>query len=50
MDNCESIDLVLLDVIMPQMNGKEVYDALLRIKPDLKAIFTSGYAADFIND
>jgi two-component system cell cycle sensor histidine kinase/response regulator CckA len=43
-----SVNLVLLDVIMPKMNGKEVYDALCRLRPDIKVLFTSGYAADII--
>jgi two-component system, cell cycle sensor histidine kinase and response regulator CckA len=42
------IDLLVLDVVMPKLNGKEVYDEIRRRKPDMKALFTSGYAADII--
>jgi PAS domain S-box-containing protein len=42
------VDLALLDVIMPGKGGKEALDAMRRTKPDLRAIFTSGYAADGI--
>lgn len=40
------IKLVLLDVIMPGKNGREVYEEMRKTTPDLKAIFTSGYSAD----
>jgi signal transduction histidine kinase len=41
-----SIDLVLTDVVMPVMGGKEMATALNSARPDLKIIFTSGYAED----
>jgi CheY-like chemotaxis protein len=43
------IKLLLLDVIMPKKNGKEVYDEIIRRKPDMKAIFVSGYTDDVID-
>jgi PAS domain S-box-containing protein len=43
------IQLVLLDVIMPNKNGKEVYDEIKQIKPDIKVLFMSGYPADVIH-
>jgi two-component system cell cycle sensor histidine kinase/response regulator CckA len=49
MASADSISLAILDVIMPKMSGKEVYDALRKVRPDLKVLFTSGYAADIIN-
>jgi polar amino acid transport system substrate-binding protein len=48
-ENKEKIALVILDVIMPKLTGKEAYDAILKIRPDMKAIFISGYTADIIN-
>ncbi len=44
-----AIDLLLLDVIMPKKNGKEVYDAVRDIDPQVRAIFMSGYTADIID-
>ncbi|MBA4373302.1 MAG: hypothetical protein C0402_10645 [Thermodesulfovibrio sp.] len=44
-----SIQLVILDVIMPKKSGKEVYDHIKEIRPDMKILFTSGYTADVIN-
>ncbi len=43
------IDLVLIDVIMPKKNGKEAYQEILKIKPDIKVIFTSGYTGDIVS-
>lgn len=42
----KDIDLVMLDVIMPEMSGKEVYEALLQLNPALKVVFMSGYTKD----
>ncbi len=47
--NKDVIDLVVLDVIMPRMNGKDALDEMRRIKPSLKVIFVSGYTSDIIN-
>ena len=33
---------------MPKKNGKEVYDEIKKIKPSIKALFTSGYTKDII--
>jgi len=42
----DAIQLLLLDVIMPRKNGKEVYDEISGIRPDIKTIFMSGHAGD----
>lgn len=43
------IDLIILDVIMPKMNGKESLEQIRKVKPDVKVIFSSGYTADIIH-
>jgi CheY-like chemotaxis protein len=48
-ENKDKIQLLFLDVVMPKKNGKEVYDEITKIRPDIKAIFTSGYPADIIH-
>jgi len=44
----DEIDLLLTDVIMPEMNGKELSKILSGIKPGLKCIFMSGYTNNAI--
>jgi len=45
----DRIDIVLLDVIMPGMNGDQVLRELRRLRPDVNRVFMSGYAADVIS-
>ena len=42
----DAIQLLVLDVVMPRKNGKEAYDEICGIRPDIKTIFMSGYAGD----
>lgn len=46
----DGIDLAILDVVMPKRNGREVYNEITRIRPDVKILFVSGYAADVLID
>lgn len=41
-------DLLLTDVVMPEMNGKELASRLLEVLPDLKCLYMSGYTANVI--
>lgn len=41
----DEIDLLLSDVVMPGMSGPDLYDRARRTRPDLKAVFMSGYSA-----
>ena len=43
-----SIDVLLTDVVMPGMNGKELAEAFLRRRPGAKVVFMSGYTPDVI--
>jgi CheY-like chemotaxis protein len=47
-DTSLELDLVLTDVIMPEMNGKVMIDKMREIRPDIKVIFVSGYNSDHI--
>jgi signal transduction histidine kinase/CheY-like chemotaxis protein len=44
--NRERISLVVLDMIIPGMNGGETYDRLRKINPDIKVLLSSGYSID----
>jgi two-component system cell cycle sensor histidine kinase/response regulator CckA len=44
--NWHTIDLVLLDMIMPNMGGGEAYDCMREINPDIKVLLSSGYSVD----
>ena len=47
-ERLNEIDLVLLDFAMPKMNGVEAFGELIRIRPDVKAILSSGYTEDVV--
>ncbi|MDU0459898.1 MAG: response regulator [Geobacteraceae bacterium] len=43
------VDMLLLDVIMPEMNGVEAYRIIKEIAPDIRVLFTSGYTAEVLD-
>jgi PAS domain S-box-containing protein len=47
-ENCGKIHLLMTDVVMPEMNGRDLARNLLSLYPDLKRLFMSGYTADVI--
>lgn len=47
-ENKDKIDLVLMDIIMPRMNGRNAAERIRQIRPETKILFTSGYTADII--
>lgn len=46
----QDFDLLLTDVIMPNMKGPELYAACLEKQPNLKVLFVSGYSEDMLSD
>jgi signal transduction histidine kinase/CheY-like chemotaxis protein len=42
------IDLLLTDVVMPDMNGRELSEAARRLQPDLRLLFMTGYTRNAI--
>lgn len=43
------IDLLLTDIVMPEINGRELHNRLLEYKPGLKVLYMSGYSSDVIS-
>ncbi len=48
--NRDRIKLLLLDVIMPKKSGKAACEEIRRLSPDIKTLFISGYARDFMQN
>jgi PAS domain S-box-containing protein len=44
-----TVDMLMTDVMMPEMNGSELSKKLLATRPELKILFVSGYTADVIS-
>jgi CheY-like chemotaxis protein len=44
--NRDKIDLVILDMIMPDFSGKETFDILQRINPSVRVLLSSGYSLE----
>lgn len=49
-ENPEGIDLILLDILMPRMNGIEAFKEFVRIRPDIKIIISSGFTKDSLKE
>ncbi len=49
-ENKDRIHLFLSDLIMPKKTGKEAYDEIRKMRPDINTIFMSGYSPDVIRD
>jgi len=43
-----AIDLLITDVVMPEMNGRDLAEKIKSIRPELKCLFMSGYTANVI--
>ncbi len=47
-ENPDAVDVVLLDLIMPRMDGEETLEALREKQPDLPVLMTTGYSQDHV--
>lgn len=46
MEHKMRIDVVLLDMVMPEIGGGKVFDRIKKLRPDIKFLLTSGYSQD----
>jgi two-component system, cell cycle sensor histidine kinase and response regulator CckA len=44
--NMGTIDLVILDVIMPDMGGEETFNSLIKLNPSVSVVLSSGYSLE----
>ena len=49
MENRGNIQLVILDLIMPKKSGKEAYEDIKKMSPEVRTFFLSGYTTDMIS-
>jgi DNA-binding response OmpR family regulator len=47
-EGTRSIDLILTDVVLPHMNGRDLVDCVRAARPDIKVVFMSGFGNDVI--
>ena len=50
MGNREHINLLITDVILPYLNGRDLYDEVKKANPGIMTIFMSGYSSDIMDD
>jgi PAS domain S-box-containing protein len=43
-EHAREVDLVVLDVVMPRLDAREAYERIRAVRPDVKVLFTTGYA------
>jgi PAS domain S-box-containing protein len=44
----EKIQLLILDMLMPKKNGKEAYEEIRKLSPDIRVLFATGYTMDIL--
>jgi len=49
LSHADAIQLLLFDVMMPEKNGKEAYYEIKKSRPEVKALFMSGYTDDILS-
>ncbi|MHB8110115.1 MAG: PAS domain S-box protein [Syntrophorhabdaceae bacterium] len=46
----DSVDLIIIDVVMPRKNGRDVANEIKTLKPEARILFTSGYTRDILSN
>ena len=45
-EHLDTVDIVVMDVVMPELGGPQAWEQMRVMRPDLGVVFVSGYAAD----
>ncbi len=45
-ENCDQIDMLIFDAMMPVMNGSEAFSRIQKVAPDIPVLFCTGYSRD----
>ena len=48
LQNKDKVHLLVFDLIMPKKSGKDAYKEIKKLRPDMKALFMSGYSKDVL--
>ena len=49
MEHKDEINLLVFDVVMPKKSGKDAYDIIKKVNPEVRTLFMSGYSEDIIH-
>jgi CheY-like chemotaxis protein len=49
-ENKDSIQLLLFDIVMPKKNGREAYEEISRVMPNVTELYASGYSPDMLRE
>ncbi|HTY21462.1 MAG TPA: ATP-binding protein, partial [Geobacteraceae bacterium] len=49
-ENSEKVDIIIMDMVMPKMSGRDAYQEIRKIRPGIKCIFISGYSPDLLQN
>jgi PAS domain S-box-containing protein len=48
-ERCADVNILVTDVIMPNMDGKRLHEEIIKIRPGIKVLFMSGYSTDTLD-
>jgi signal transduction histidine kinase len=48
LDSCPEVGLLFTDIVMPDMNGRRLAEAALKLRPNLKVLYTTGYTRNAV--
>lgn len=48
-ENQDQVRLLLLDIVMPRLDGRKAYEEIRKLQPGIKALFASGYTEDILS-